>query len=127
MHKRLGLTLFGSLALIVAACGGGGETGRAEHAKADDVHGKVKKDHTGHTDEQTAREISSRITHLACNEARRLPSPVCEKNGNQRGAERLKKVERWGTVHERTRIAFNRGPSPDESTHDQAKNGHHFD
>jgi basic membrane protein A len=26
MHKRLGLTLFGSLALIVAACGGGGAT-----------------------------------------------------------------------------------------------------
>jgi hypothetical protein len=97
-----------------------------EHAQADPRHREVEHDDAADAEQQPARQVATRVAHLAGEERRRLPAAVGEEHRPQRGAERSHQAERNGSIEHCARcLAVPR--REDRAADDQASDGHHLE
>ena len=89
----------------------GGQLRGAEHAQANEVHGKIQRDDAGDSQQQAARKIAARIAHLSRDEARGLPAAVRKGDRNHRGADGFGETQRCRPVEQRQRDEANRRPA----------------
>ena len=80
------------------------------------VTARYRHDHADHTDQQSARQISARVAHLAAHEARRLPAAVGEQHRHHCRAE---SGDATGSVRKRGRRDARRARREEQSDDDE--------
>src|SRR5205085_4894007 len=69
------------------------ETGTSEHADVDDIRSQVKQHDTSDTEEQSARQILSRLFYLTGDKCRCLPTAVREDDWHKCRAKRGQQID----------------------------------
>src|SRR4030095_16314316 len=69
------------------------QPGRAEDAQACDINRKIKSHNASDADQQTARQVATRVPHFSSNKSGSLPSTISEGNGDHCGTDAFKKAE----------------------------------